>query len=79
MLNTNCKRLIHDTLHMTVEEQLFMFLHIMWLCGILNVIVLFTFFLRYDEIVSRYFNHILFTIDELWYVYMRLPSTQTQQ
>lgn len=70
------KELLRDTLHMSVEEQLLMFLHTIGHNQRNRVIA--HNFLRSGETVSRYFNHVLWAIGELRHEYVRPPSTQTQ-
>ena len=59
------KGLTQDTLHMSMEEQLLMFLNIVRHNKRNDVIA--HNFLRSDESVNRYFNHILFAIGKFWY------------
>jgi len=66
---------VRDTLHMTVEEQLLMFLHTIGHNQRNRVIA--HNFLRSTETVSRYFHHVLFAIGELQHEYIRPPSIQT--
>ena len=62
------KGLLHDTLHMSVEEQLLTFLHTIGHNQRNRVIG--RNFLRSGETVSRYFNHVLFAIGELQHEYI---------
>ena len=69
------KGLVRDTLHISVEEQLLMFLHTIGHNQRNRVIA--HNFLRSGETVSRYFNHMLFAIGELQHEYVRPPSSET--
>ena len=70
------KSLLWDILHMSVEDKLLIFLHTIGHYQRNRIIA--HNFLRFGETISRYFNHVLFTIGELQHEYVRPPSTQTR-
>jgi hypothetical protein len=66
---------LEDTIHMCVEQQVAMFLHIIG-HNIRNRVVA-TNFGRSGETVSRYFNKVLHAVGELQNEYIKSPSTAT--
>ncbi|XP_039129001.1 protein ALP1-like [Dioscorea cayenensis subsp. rotundata] len=60
---------------MSIEKQLLMFLHTIGHNQRNRVIA--HNFLKSGETISRYFNHMLFTIGEMQHEYVRPPSSQT--
>ena len=69
------KRLLYNTLHVSVEEQMAMFLHVVG-HNVRNRVIGIN-FLRSGETVSRYFNHVLYAIGELRGELIQLPNTNT--
>jgi len=69
------KGLMRDTLHITIKEQLLMFLHTIGHNQRNRVIA--HNFLRSSETISRYFNHVLYAIGQLRDEYVCPPGTQT--
>ena len=69
------KRFLRDTLHMTIREQLLMFLHTIGHNQCNHVLA--HNFLKSGKTVSRYFNNILFAIGELQHEYVWPLTKQT--
>jgi hypothetical protein len=67
--------LLQDTIHMCVEQQVTMFLHIIG-HNVKNRVVI-TNFSRSGETVSQYFNKVLDAIGELCNNFIRPPSSTT--
>uniref|UniRef100_A0A1D1XWP8 (Dimethylallyl)adenosine tRNA methylthiotransferase MiaB n=1 Tax=Anthurium amnicola TaxID=1678845 RepID=A0A1D1XWP8_9ARAE len=66
------KKLLHDTLHVTVQEQLLMFLHT--ISHNVRNSVMSIHYRRSGETVSRYFNHVLVALRQLHNDYIRPPD-----
>ncbi|WOL16608.1 hypothetical protein Cni_G25396 [Canna indica] len=69
------RNLLHDTLNVTLEEQVAVFLHIVG-HNVRNRVVGHN-FMRSEETVSRYFNEVLRAIGELRRELIRRPSLNT--
>lgn len=69
------KGYMRDTLHITIKEQLLMFLHTMGHNQHNRVIT--HNFLRSSDTASGYFKHVLHANGKLCHKYVHQPSTQT--
>jgi hypothetical protein len=71
------RKMLRDTIHSSVEEQVAMFLHVVGHNQRFRVIH--QNFRRSMETVSRYFREVLFAVGELRGELIRSPSSQTPQ